>query len=206
MVFDPRFKIDGNYQKGWIHKLITIDTPHAGSIIPALLDESGPVCHKIFFDAGMTIEGATNDLEPGSYLLRTLYTLPLPPTHAIAGFMTPTQDFAISGLVNVALDLTQGAPVLACSTLFLHVVPFSFVGLYGEPNDLAVGESSQDYGLVLAADVVPGIIHSGPVLPWLVQSVGLPPGALTPASGNPARVLNLLNTPASSGAFLQGQQ
>ena len=206
MVLDSRFNMDGNYKQGWIHKLITIDTPHAGSIIPALLDESGPACHSILADAGMPIDGATHDLEPNSPLLQTLYSLPLPPTHAIAGYMTPTQDAAASLAIHTLLFSTGGAPALACSTLFLHVVPFSFSGLYGEPNDLAVGESSQDYGLALTADVVPGIIHSGPVLPWLVQWVGAPPGALTPASGNPALVLNLLNAPSSSGAFLQGQR
>jgi len=209
MVLDPRFNMDGNYQKGWIHKLITIDTPHAGSIIPKLLDQSGPVCHNVFANVGMAIDGATHDLEPDSLLLQTLYSLPLPPTHAIAGHMTITQDVAASLLVNDAVALTNGAPVLVCPTLFLHVVPFSFGVLYGEPNDIAVSQSSQVYGFSpgVSADVVSGVVHLHVApFPWLVQWAGVPPGALDRASGNPDLVLNLLNTPPSNGAFLRGTQ
>jgi probable HAF family extracellular repeat protein len=208
MVHDSRFSIDGNYQKGWIHKLITIDTPHAGSIVPALLDKSGPICHQIFFDAGMAIDGATNDLEPGSFLLRALYSLPLPPTHAIAGHMTITQELAASLVVNNALALTSGGPVYACPTLFLAVVPFSFGGLYGDFNDVAVAVSSQVYEFPPgASEVVPGVVHLHVApFPWLVQWAGVPPGALDAASDNPARVLSLLNTPPSSSAFVQGLQ
>jgi hypothetical protein len=210
MVLDPRFYVDSNYKLGWIHKLITIDTPHAGSIVPALLDKSGPICHQIFLDAGMAIDGATHDLEPGSDLLETLYSpsLPLPPTHAIAGYMTITQELAASLVVNNALALTSGGPVYVCPTLFLAVVPFSFGGLYGDFNDVAVAKSSQVYGFPPgASEVVPGVVHLHVApFPWLVQWAGVPPGALDAASDNPARVLSLLNTPQSSGAFLRRTQ
>ncbi len=203
LVFDPRFYMDGNYKQGWTHKLITIDTPHAGSVVTALLDASGAACHAAYATANTPIDGATHDLEPNSALLQTVYSLPLPPTHAIAGYMTPSQDFAASSFVNGLV-----APVLnlVCPTLFNAVTPFSFSGLYGGPNDIAVAESSQVYGFPqgLAVDLVPGVVHSGPTLPWLNQWAGIPPGSLSAGSGNPALVLNLLNTPPSSGAFRQG--
>ena len=95
---------------------------------------------------GMPIDGATHDLEPGSVLLQTLYSLPLPPTHAIAGYMTPSQDSTISSYLNNLVVLGVNVPALVCPTLFNAVTPFSFSVLYGGPNDIAVAEYSQVYG------------------------------------------------------------
>lgn len=213
MAYDSRFQLDTNYQKGWIHKLITIDTPHAGSIFPAMLDQSSAACRAVWARAGKVIEpldGATHDLEPGSDLLKKLYSLPLPPTHAIAGFMTPSEDFTASASMTLALLKTNDAPAIFCGTLFPfpNNLIFSFSGLFGGPNDIAVAESSQIFGFSLggSADIVPGVIHSH-VPPWLwITGWGAAPGALDPASGNPALVLDLLNSPQSSSAFIQGPQ
>ena len=203
MVRDPRFYMDSNYLEGWIHKLITIDTPHAGSKLASRLDQSSTACQAVWFAAGKEIDGATQDLEPASYLLKTLDSLPLPPTHAIAGYMSPTQDAAASLIVNRVLQKTNNAPALLCGTVFPFSASFSFSGIFGESNDLIVSESSQYYRFSpgVTADLVPGVIHLSLFFPWLVQWAGAPPGALDAASGNPSLVMKLLNTPPSSSAF-----
>ena len=40
----PSFKANLNYNSGYVHKLITLDTPHAGSAFAEALLSSNMVC------------------------------------------------------------------------------------------------------------------------------------------------------------------
>ena len=195
---DTRSKEDNTFGQGYVHKLITIDTPFKGSSWAANLSAASDKCKSFFADASMPAVpgGATTDLTPNSFLLIKLRLPPLPPTHAIVGTITSSQDTAGSNI------LTPLLPVFDCSSLF----PGSFSALFNGPNDFIVSQESQEFGFSVptTATEVPGVSHLHFLpLPWLLQWVLPPVGALDAVSGNPQVVIGLLNTPVTEPSFLR---
>ena len=101
MLLDSNFYLETNFVQGLIHKLITIDTPYSGSEFAGRLWQSNPVCKSGFAVFGHPVDGAVQDLIPGSALLTSLNSeLPngtlFPPllAHAIVGIASQQQETA----------------------------------------------------------------------------------------------------------------
>ena len=126
-----------NYNLGLVHKLITIDTPHEGSQLAALLLGADAICQGLFSEFGKPIAGAVTDLAPGSILLSdalpqiTSTTMPM---HAIVGIASAAQV--------VGAILIFAVPGTACQSL---PSGDSFPAVFGgqQGSDLIVGALSQ---------------------------------------------------------------
>jgi hypothetical protein len=152
------FADDGNYKSGAIHKLITIDTPHNGTLLANRLISSNGPCHDIFAINGLSVdEGAVADLSVGSNLLRDLQVNESPthsvPSHAIVGIANSDQESLTEAKLLVR-SLATGCGLLPNG---------SFQKLFGEASDLLVPVSSQS-GVGLAA-------FNGPVANTIVNDV-----------------------------------
>jgi pimeloyl-ACP methyl ester carboxylesterase len=211
MVWDPRSSPANprTFGGGYVHKIITIDTPHDGSELAKRITNSTSACKSIFQLANMPVGGATQDLSPpGSsssackgcgVLISKLDTLRLPYIHAIENQVTNDQDAAASFIVASALTAT-GQNVI-CYNVFPEA---SFKGVFKGPSDLLVSADSQQKGFssgTTATDISPGYMHFHFPLPWLFIWTSPAPGCLDSMSGNPETVTNLLNTSIAGGAF-----
>jgi hypothetical protein len=185
-----------NFNKGFVHKLIALDSPFSGSRLAARLAATNPGCKLLFLGSNMPIGGAVTDLIPGSAALTALnngLTVPIP-TVAIIGTASGTQ--------TAVADNNAAAVKIPCP----GVLPTGgFADVFGEPSDLIVGASSQA-GIASGAPpqvAFPGFVHSvdstlftnGPdILSRNVvngQVVGVPTGVVS-------EVLSLLNQRVSS--------
>jgi hypothetical protein len=215
------FHAPRNYGRGYIHKLISIDTPYQGSQLAGGLNKTNPNrdC-RIFLDLlGAKSLGAVIDLDPSSSFLASFNSAP--PNyakHAIASFVTPDQTNSAEFFVNSTVIPEN--PLGICKSLFQSPAgngppDFSFNQFfltpgdpYGGNGDLIVSERSQlsTFSPGSTADVTSGLAHSH-LLVGVVIPVNLP-GALDSGVGspmsNPAVVVNLLNTPTkNTGVFVQ---
>jgi len=66
------FVNSSNYGSGYVHKLITLDTPHQGSELATTLMASNSVCHALFTASVGPVQQNIQDMAPGSVLLRGL--------------------------------------------------------------------------------------------------------------------------------------
>jgi len=215
------FHAPRNYGRGYIHKLITIDTPYQGSQLAQGLNKTNPNsgCRQLLNGLGAESLGAVMDLDPtGSFIANFNPTPPGYAKHAIASFVTPDQ----SGTAELAVDslVIPGNPFGICKTLFDSPAgngppSFSFNlffltagDRFGGSGDLIVSERSQlsTFSPGSTADVTFGLAHS-----HILVGIAIPanlPGALDSGVGspmsNPAIVVNLLNTPTkNTGVFVQ---
>jgi pimeloyl-ACP methyl ester carboxylesterase len=215
------FQSPANYGSGYIHKLITIDTPYQGSQLAAGLNKIVPNagCRQLLNGFGALSLGAVMDLDPASSFIASFKPAPAGyAKHAIASFVTPSQTTEAEDLIDV-LTL-PGSPVGICRNLLSSPAgngppSFSFSSFFLTANDpfegssdLIVSERSQlsTYSPGTTATITFGLAHS-----HIVSGLFIPvdvPGALdsnigTPLS-NPAVVVNLLNTPTkNAGVFVQ---
>jgi hypothetical protein len=209
----PLFRSRQSYGQGYIHKLITIDTPYKGSPFATGLQNSSVTCKLIFDLAGAPIDGAISDLVPNSALLNRLSQLPaIYPKHAIAGELTAGQSSTASVAVNAAFaSLGVLAP---CYSVFVtpQTSPplFSFDAYFGgssDPiggaNDLIVSETSSLGEFTESyRDFDPGFAHFHVAIPIPHLNLSLIPSVLDQASGNPNLAVKLLNASVSGGLFL----
>lgn len=208
----PLFRSRQSYGQGYIHKLITIDTPYEGSPFATGLQNSSATCKLIFDQMGKPIDGAIRDLVPNSDLLASLNPLPdIYPKHAIAGELTAAQSFTASLTVSAIFG---GLGVLApCYGVFVtsQTSPplFSFDAYFGGSpdtfggaNDLIVSETSSRGEFVTKSywDPDPGFAHFHVAIPYV--NLAAFPSVLDKASGNPKLAVTLLNASVSGGLFL----
>ena len=206
MLQDPRFYNSSNYGSGAIHKLITMDTPHNGSEFATRLASAPILCKYLFSALDHPIDGAVDDLAPGSAFLTGLNQSTTGvglKAHAIVGTANATQtDTAAAAITTITNIGTQLIPV--CQNLLAG----GFQSVFNnDGNDLIVSETSQQYGFAAAGvDQSPGTIHAVvvPLFPIgpdaLDETVGValswnpfPIVASSPPVNSP-KVVDLLNT------------
>jgi len=210
------FRLQQTYGKGYIHKLITVDTPYYGSQFAAGLQNATPACKLIFNKMGTPIAGAVNDLVPGSPLLNSLVPLAASITkYAISGELNGTQSLEASAgtdLIVVAATLTQPLTLGECYSVFVTPLTapplFTFDNyfggsgdVYGGANDLIVSKTSQlgPFPTAFSHSTI-GVAHLNITIPYI--QLNLFTGALDTASGNSNLAITLLNYSIASGPFL----
>jgi pimeloyl-ACP methyl ester carboxylesterase len=207
--FSPSaFQSIESYSQGYIHKLITVDTPYYGSQFAMNLSQSSVWCKAEFNLLHHKVNGAVTDLVPGSNVLTRINPLSsLYYKHAISGELTTPQSVAASVIVDLAAFTVFGV----CHSLFVTDLTrppfFSFDNYFGgstDPfggaNDLIVAKTSQLGPLQAFSDSAVGVAHIHLAIPWIPLTLYV--GALDKASRNPDLAVTLLNTPVSNGRFL----
>jgi len=213
----PLFLNGTNYRQGYIHKLVTLDTPHLGSQFADILYNSGPTCRTIFALAGMPVAGAVRDLEYQGAFIQTLLSTTFPlKAHLIAGEATAQQTLATTGAIVVLEGLLKKSG-LTCQLLPVGGFPKVFA-TPTDPNgesDLIVsvvsqlGESDQSDHAGIGTDG--GTPPGDPAYDGVEHTEGTP-GSLTalffpgpapydPATPIPQRAIDLLNAPINPGDF-----
>ena len=221
------YAIQNTFNIGYVHKLITIDTPHQGAKLAAALLNPSNSCvesmlavggnysfSSVVTSDGRYINGAMGDLQPGSNALVATHTgNNVIPTAMIGAQMTTAQ-------LNGAGTTGSGRVVrIICSTLSnplaIELTPLYWPDVAGsatDPSDAVVPLSSQfdgeqaTYPVANPAVAVYGIHSKGP------EQLGfLPPTVLDQAScaGQtscaPTEVINLLNTPVSTTTVFEAK-
>lgn len=221
----PAFRTSGNYGKGAIHRLITVDTPYLGSALAPGLNASQGSCKLLLGLTQGTVGGAIRDLTPGSAFLQNFN--PVPPgyaKHAIASYLTPDQSADANSVINLGYEaisaVVNGASVELndfCDKVFLSgnspgppnfswTLFYNLPGdVYGGANDLIVSEKSElgPYLPGTTATTTFGLAHSN----FIFFNHGFP-GSLDMLVGspksNPANAIDLLNTPVgNTNVFVQ---
>jgi len=199
---------------GFIHKVITIGTPHLGSPLATMLLTSSNECVRgvlstngspsftsVTFKNGTTATGGVADLQGdgfGGGLSAPLQKLqnPIPhplPTALIQGLESQSQ---LDGLNSSS---AAKAIRLLCFTdpLAKDLTSTGWPKIFGQDSDSIVPALSAVAGLSTFT-VVNGVIHS-----QSSEELGFgPPAELDAAGGIPDTVVNLLNTPVSDSAYV----
>jgi pimeloyl-ACP methyl ester carboxylesterase len=209
-----KFYSPTTFALGFIHKVITIGTPHWGSPLATLLlnhnnecvrgvlTQSGsPSFASVTFQNGTTTTGGVSDLRGdgfGGGLSPALQKLQNPIAH-------PLPTALIQGLESQSqLDGLDTSPValsirILCfgDSLAAHLTSTGWPKIFGQDSDSIVPALSEVAGLS-DFTVVNGVIHS--------QSSELlgfgPPAELDSAGGIPDVVINLLNTPVNNATYV----
>jgi len=195
------------YGAGYIHKLITIDTPYFGSPLAQYLGASNATCKAFMTNAGFVVGGAITDLTPNSAFLTGLYPLPsLYYKHAISGQLSALQVDKADLYVTAILGLTpctsvlippgQGPPTFSLTNYFGAATDPTYMGA----SDMIVSVLSQLGPLQNYSNSIVGYAHLS-LLPPFLPSAGFP-GVLQQASPNPDMTGTLLNDQVSNPAFL----
>jgi pimeloyl-ACP methyl ester carboxylesterase len=140
---------DDNLHAGDIHKLITLDTPHAGSeLADQLVDDNGAATLKGEAAAAGLQEcmicGAVSDLRTLSSILRNMPAAP-PPAHAIVGVGGGAVLDDLGGFAAAAKDV--GGPTARLALAAGAGADWIVGTVFGGRNDLIVSETSQRGGL-----------------------------------------------------------
>ena len=213
----PQFKLFYNnttFALGYVHKMITIATPHWGSPLATHLVDNNNQCVRGFlalsgspsftsvtFTNGTTVTGGVGDLEGdgfGGSLSPALQALqnPIPhplPTALIQGLESQSQ---LDGL-----DSSQVAQTIRilCFTDYLakHLTSTGWPEVFNQDSDSIVPALSAVAGLTNFT-AVDGVIHSASA-----EELGFgPPAELDAEGGIPGTVTDLLNTPVSNSVFV----
>ncbi len=214
LVLDQNFLSDNTYKQGFIHKLITIDSPHQGTVLARrLLSDPNTNClHQLFaknklmiFDrvtlqtaVGVGLDGAIRDLvdvplSPASARITNLSPHPLR-VAMIAGIYTNFDRLDWHPISVAARNKPFGCPETPLAQALTSAgwrAVFS-----GEENDGIVSRTSQWNGLT-GGIRVDGVVHSpGPL------SLGFAgPSALATRAVS-TLVIDLLNTPKNSPFYV----
>jgi hypothetical protein len=200
------------YDQGYVHKLITLDTPHQGSplapqfLLPAnacLRNALGLLDNRYSLVSvtsnAETLSGAVGDMQPESAAIDSMQaaTGPPIPTAMVGGQMSPAQ---LSGAgksfkAGVLKALCPGNP------LELDLNAASWPSVLGGASDAIVPLASQFDGQTAystSANTFQAVHSPG------AEALGFgAPTILDQASGAPAEVFRLLNTPVSSAAIFE---
>jgi len=211
MVLQPSFLSDNTFGQGYIHKMITIDTPHLGTplasrmlsssevggCVERLLARKGAfVINSVGIGGFALVDGAVNNLATGSQALANIANQgPRPlPTGLIAGtqphFIAPDALAIVCSAVGDPLAQADVSGSLWSSVVFGD-----------EPNDAIVPISSQLDGLS-GGFTFSGVVHSTGS-EWPLGLGFGPPSVLDrdAQTGIPSTVIQLLNTPIADGTF-----
>lgn len=193
-----------NFDLGDIHKFISLDSPHLGSPLATNLKKSGFVCILLFDSFGYPVAGAITDLVPGSTALNVLTKKVIPITSTL---ITGVAD---SDQSQAALSNYDSLLAVACPNL---VPSGGFTQLFGGPNDLIVGLTSQQgIGLGYTGNVLPLTAESGLVHTMAANLITVGPSVLNQnivngstmwaSTPDPQAVIDQLNTwILTSGSF-----
>ncbi len=214
-----------NYNLGFVHKLITIGTPHQGTPLATELLQSSNGCvrwalslYDLYAFTSVTplfsapINGGVGDLQAAQAATNTTPATPtsaaivaihngsaIIPTAMIGAEMSPEQ-LATAGTGPIGWFLTHVCGTVARDPLALALTPSGWTGLLGASDGVVPlssafdGNSSYAQGLPFS---IQNAIHNSPT-----KLLGFgPPSELDQASGVPADVLQLLNTPVSNSVF-----
>lgn len=213
MVLDSRFSAAENFSQGFIHKLITIGTPHNGSQLATKLLASSSLCKGAFGLLRKPVSGGVTDMSIGNSFLNFLNNASRPISlraHAIVGTASVAQELASQiGFDSIVWGVSNG---LVCSNLLPPIGGYE--SLFGGPSDLLVSAPSQSFGFNPSAvdkpsenmihTVAPIIYPLGPDELNRDLSILGSPISHSGTPVNPDLVLGLLNTPigSTSNAFV----
>lgn len=213
----PQFKQFYNnttFALGYVHKVITIGTPHWGSPLATHLVDNNDQCVRgilalsgspsftsVTFNNGTTTTGGVGDLEGdgfGGGLSPALQKLQNPISH-------PLPTALVQGLESQGqLDGLNNSPAaeyirIFCFTDYLarHLTSSGWPQVFNQDSDSIVPALSEVAGLT-DFTLVNGVIHSSSA-----ELLGFgPPAELDAAGGIPGTVTDLLNTPVTSMIFV----
>jgi hypothetical protein len=199
---------------GFVHKVITIGTPHWGSPLATMLLNSNNQCVRgvlatsaspsftsVTFKNGTSTTGGVADLQgdgfggglsPALLKLQSHIAHPLP-TALIQGLESQSQ---LDGLDTSG---TARAIRLLCfgNSLAKNLTSSGWTTIFGQDSDSIVPALSAVAGLSTFT-VVNGVIHS-----QSSEQLGFgPPAELDSAGGIPETVINLLNTPVNDPTYV----
>ncbi len=222
---------DNSFGQGLIHKLITLDTPHLGSPLAAMLLNANNCTRNQLASLGMysfnsvtyanggTDNGAVLELQPNSTALNTI-AQPGPhplPAALVAGSYTNWTSLDANCTSCFTTNLKLGCPTDPLAQSFTSTGWPQNFGSTNNSNDGIVAVTSQLNGpssstLSLPTGSValpfPGIAHSRGLLGYVFGLGFTGPSTLDSGTGNPPNpianaVVNLLNTPVNQAAFTQ---
>lgn len=210
----PQFYNNNTFALGYVHKVITIGTPHWGSPVATDLLEDNNQCVRgilalsgspsfssVTFKSGATTTGGVGDLEGdgfGGGLSPALQRLQNPISH-------PLPTALIQGLESQAqldgLDTSSVAAYIRifCFTDYLakHLTSRGWPEVFNQESDSIVPALSAVAGLTNFT-AVNGVIHSSSA-----ELLGFgPPAELDAAGGIPQMVTDLLNTPVTNAVYV----
>jgi len=200
---------------GFVHKVITIGTPHWGSPLAIRLLDSHNECVRgvlalsgspsftsVTFNNGASFSGGVNDLQGdgfGGQLSAALKKLQTPIPHPLATAL-------VQGLESQdqldGLDSSQVAGFIRVfclgDYLAAHLTSKGWPQVFGQDSDSIVPALSEVAGLT-DFTLVNGVIHSASA-----ELLGFgPPAELDSAGGIPGTATDLLNTPISDPTFVR---
>ena len=213
----PQFKLFYNnttFALGYVHKVITIATPHWGSPLATHLVDNNDQCVRgilalsgspsftsVTFKNGTTATGGVGDLEGDGFdggLSPALQSLqnPIPhplPTALIQGLESQQQlDGLDSSSVAQAIRIICFGDYLA-----RHLTSTGWPQVFNQQSDSIVPALSEVAGLT-NFNLVNGVIHSASA-----ELLGFgPPAELDADSGVAGTVTDLLNTPVTNAAYI----
>ena len=214
--FGSTYYSGNTFGAGFVHKLITIDSPHLGSpLANNLLLSSNSCVRSLFALKGMLsvqsltigtvpISGAVGDLSVGSSALIGLQHPPSSgatiPTAFIAGLMSPTQlGGAGQTLLGKVVHDTCG--LIARNPLALELTPTGWLSVFGGENgDGIVSLSSQLAGnpfSIFGPWPTVTVVHSRGV-----EDLGFKAPDALDSSDVVAAVIKFLNTSKTDPAFV----
>ncbi len=215
----PGYADQKTYEVGYVHKLITIDTPHLGSPLATELHnpDDNNLCVQAFLGlqgnysflnvqliSGQLIDGATGDLQIGSNAIRLIHTgAPVIPTAMIGGVASTAQIAAAGSTIAARILRT------ACfsNPLAQYLNSTNWLAFMGGPSDAIVRVQSEfdgDDSYSNAANTFQGVVHGSGA-----EGLGFsPPSVLDYPTADPtatagAAVVQLLNTPVSNTAIFE---
>lgn len=227
LALQPDFLAPSNFGQGFVHKVITIDTPHLGSpLATQLLSGQNNCTSSIFATAGLfslnsvvlksgfTVAGGVGDLQGdgvGGGMSADLADLANPllaqhplPIALIAGTMTASN---LSGLAGSVLANTLRSICLPSSDpLAVNLTPSGWPNVFsGQPSDGVVPINSQLNRINgnPTTTVSPGSLFTSPghIHTRKLTSLGFSGPSVLDAGAVPAQVINLLNTPVTDPVF-----
>jgi pimeloyl-ACP methyl ester carboxylesterase len=216
-----------NFGQGFIHKVITIDTPHQGSPVPSVILDASNGCTRRWLAskaglfafssvtvAGATTTGAVGDLRSGSPAIQAIQgqlpdiippNTPPVPTALIAGIYTNW------GVLDIGPDIATELTIKSACRHDTAVTSLTSSGWprvfapdsdpQGQRNDTLVGVDSQLDGLGdPAGSIYTGFVHTSA----FTGAFGLgfiSPSVLDANTAISSRVVDLLNTAVTDSAF-----
>ncbi len=196
-----------NYNLGFIHKLITIGTPHLGTQLAVDLlpfgssDPNKCVRNALWLFKDVSLQSATVNGSPwdgavGDLQLGVSGTQSLPTAH-IAGSTTSANLSQLDAYFSVSSSLYNTCGAVSNDPLALRLTPTLWNQEFGGvANDGIVTLISQ-HNATSSTLTFPGVIHS----PGIETLNFNPPTELDPASGIPDEVINLLNEQIKGSDF-----
>jgi pimeloyl-ACP methyl ester carboxylesterase len=216
MVLAPSFLSNDSYDRGPIHKLITIGTPHLGTpLATQILDDANSCVRKLLADhgkfsltavvlSGSAVRGAVGDLQGDgrgggrSAALRAFKAQQPFPTAYIAGAVSNDN---LAGL-DCGFPCSANLIRLDCSTFASPANPLAqdltsskWPDVFGQASDAIVPQTSQLNGG--SGFLVNGVVHSLGVEDLSFKG----PAELDEASTIPAKVIDLLNERSNGTDF-----